>query len=95
MKRFLLFAYAPFEANGGWNDFVSSYDDKDEAIRDAAAAAEKDRYAGLWHVVDAQSWSIVADGLGDAGKLNRAKGQRRAGNPASARRRPGAGGKTE
>ena len=37
MKRYALFAHPPYEAVGGWFDFVDSFD----SVRDAAHAAQK------------------------------------------------------
>ena|SRR5262245_283771 len=56
MKRFLLFASADYYPDGGWKDFVDSFDDL------AAAKAAGDNPSQLrdwWHIVDSKKGTIV------------------------------------
>lgn len=56
MKRFLVFAGEAYYPLGGWNDFRSSFDTKEEAF----AAKEVLHSAVGWvHVVDSETQQIV------------------------------------
>lgn len=56
MKRYALFAWHPFEAAGGWNDFVDSFD----SVQDAKEKAAADAYHSIWQVVDVNDGTVVA-----------------------------------
>ena len=54
---FHLFGWCDYEAGGGMNDHVDSFDDR----QDAKAAAEKGEF-NHWHIVDAADMVIVETG---------------------------------
>ncbi len=60
MKKFLLFGWYDYEASGGFNDLVNSYDKVDEAIAEALQCKDtgSDKYESA-HVVDAATLQIV------------------------------------
>lgn len=55
MKRFLLFKGDDYYPQGGFDDFVGSYDTVDEAMD-----AHKPESCQWAHVADSLEWSIVA-----------------------------------
>ena len=63
MKRFLLFGNYPFEAVGGWHDFVGDFDTLDQAITHGNALLN-DLFieTGQWmHIIDYDTGDFVAD----------------------------------
>ncbi len=55
MKRYLLFNFSPYSPSGGWNDFVASFDSREEAKAYIAAdAEEKEHLEHGWQLVDAE-----------------------------------------
>jgi len=54
VKRFLLFGGDAHCAEGGWNDFVDSFDSQEKAI-----ASLRDGKLDWWHVVDTQTGEKV------------------------------------
>lgn len=67
MKRYALFVCEQEAANGGWADFRSFFDSKDEAASTGlhwVLDAEDGNLAALtdWHVVDMTLGTIVAQG---------------------------------
>lgn len=68
MKRFMLFVGQSFYANGGFLDFVDSFDSAQEAVD--CAVSKYDPPDGMfadewWHVVDIETQQIVAKQEGD------------------------------
>lgn len=61
MKRFALFAYDIYYPNGGWFDFVTTFDTLEEAIV-AGRAKAPDPNRQWFHVVDLSEGKMVADG---------------------------------
>lgn len=60
MKRYLVFSDENYYPGGGWNDFKSDYDSKEEAIESAKAWGRKHDY---WaHVVDTWTMEIIHEG---------------------------------
>lgn len=57
MKRFLLFVGSDYYPEGGWNDFIGQFDEKDQSIQAAANLV-----CDWWQVVDCYSQQIVAKG---------------------------------
>lgn len=60
MNQFLLFAGASYYASGGWDDFVDSFDNVEEA-RDYVEVAAKERPHDYdWHhIVDSNTGEMV------------------------------------
>ena len=54
MKRYLLFCMESYYPNGGWDDFVGSYDTVEEARTDARR--------DFWHIIDTETLKEVAYG---------------------------------
>jgi len=61
MKRFLLFAGSDYYPLGGWNDLAGAYDTAQEAVLAGVQRSESETF-GFYHVLDCESWSIVAKG---------------------------------
>lgn len=57
MKQFLVFAGSDYYPEGGWHDFVRSFDSKDDAIMFVAQKRDGD----WWHIVDTKTGMIVAN----------------------------------
>lgn len=57
MKRYLLFVYAQYYANGGWHDFEGDFD----TIEEAKNKLLENPNLEWWHIVDTVSKSIIAD----------------------------------
>ena len=56
MKRYLLFAGEQYYPDGGWHDFIGSY----ETVQQAQGKARADGY-DWWHIVDTEIWRIVEE----------------------------------
>lgn len=54
MKRYALFEGSEYYPAGGWDDFVGTYDTKEEAEK-----ARSPLKYGWWHVVDLQTGEKV------------------------------------
>lgn len=52
MKRFAFFTGMDYYPNGGWDDFVSSYDTLEEA---------KSQFVEMLGIVGSQNWGHVVD----------------------------------
>lgn len=64
MKRYLLFIGDVYYSNGGWDDYIGSYDNLEEAIQNSPKV-KKSKYLFTrkwWHVVDIYSKRIVKEG---------------------------------
>lgn len=60
MKRYLIFAGNDYEAAGGWDDFIDSFDVLDLAIQHARRSMYKHKRGGNdWvHIVDTQTGKV-------------------------------------
>jgi len=61
MKKYLLFFYMGWEPQGGWSDFIDSFDSIEGAK--AAAKEEKDKDVSIGYygqIVDSHNGSIVS-----------------------------------
>lgn len=66
MKRYAAFAWATYEAGGGWDDFIGAFETEAEAL--AAIEAERARVPGIFdnaRTVDLQK-IMAGDPDGDA-----------------------------
>ena len=59
MKRYLSFAGANYYPEGGWDDFVGSFDTPQEAAAAGVAEVDELGMTGWYHVVDATTGKIV------------------------------------
>lgn len=57
MKRYLVFAYVTYNGNGGWNDFVGSFDELEQARK--RKEEEEENSTVCSHVVDSEIGQIV------------------------------------
>ncbi len=57
MKRYLLFSQTPGIAEGGWDDFVYSYDNAEEAEEQG-----KKEYGKVFQVVDTHLLKLIVEG---------------------------------
>lgn len=89
MKRFILFGGYDYYATGGFNDFLSSHDTADEAVKRAEELMAKrlsDRIE-WWHVYDAQLGEIVGHSETQAHGTDEA--YKNGGKPTLKERQPG------
>ena len=56
LKRYLLFQGETYYPDGGWNDFIGSYDSIEEAEN---VLINKDAKFTWWHIVDSTTEEIV------------------------------------
>ncbi len=64
-RRYLLFAWYEYEASGGWNDFVDSYDTLQEGVN---AGRDQKTISGApldWHVFDITTGTLAYDNEGE------------------------------
>ncbi len=57
-KKFILFAFWSYEAEGGWKDFKGFFDTLDEAL-DGFAKYQDGQGGGDYNIVDTETWEIV------------------------------------
>lgn len=62
-KQFLLFVCEKYYPQGGWADFVDSFDDADEAAK-AAEPVMKSNYGSdqWWEVIDLSTGRVIKEG---------------------------------
>lgn len=58
MKKFLLFAGFPYDAGGGWCDFISDFNTIKEAEKIIHAVDNKGRKYGWAHIVNTETKEV-------------------------------------
>ena len=61
MKKYMLFMYSYYDAGGGFNDFIDSFDSIDDAER---GIVKFDNTVDKYHIVDRDTGNIVKSGSG-------------------------------
>lgn len=64
MKRFLVFTFPVYEAEGGWNDFCDSFESLEDA-REYVKSLGYLEHDGYAHIVDSLNGKIVEYWSGD------------------------------
>lgn len=60
MKRFLLFASSFYYPNGGWDDFIGSFDTVEGAVEFLTSVDKEEVHHDWYQVVDTITFTIVA-----------------------------------
>ncbi|MFA7347336.1 MAG: hypothetical protein WCZ86_06220 [Desulfurivibrionaceae bacterium] len=59
MKRFLLFGFDTHQPEGGWNDFIDSFDSVMAALSYCIKAPKNYKGKDNWQVIDSETWTEV------------------------------------